>query len=449
MERLKQFLSQAIHIAPLASFRLVFGLVMFAGVLRFALKGWIYDLYIAPSYYFTYFGFDFVQPLGEFGMYAIFALMGISFLLVGLGKFYRIASIIAFLTFTYVELIDKSNYLNHYYFVSIISFLLIFVPADRYFSLRTFFKPSDRITHVPAYTIGIFKAQLGLVYFMAGIAKLNPDWMLKALPLKIWLPAKVNIPIFGSLLQQTWVAYVFSWFGAFYDILIPFFLLIKKYRVLAYFFVIVFHLATYFLFQIGMFPFVMIGATIIFFSADWHIKWQNKLSRYFVKTRSQVYNNYQIKKINSLVLIAISSFFLIQLLLPFRYLAYPGKLFWTEQGYRFSWRVMLMEKAGYAIFKVKNPENGREWEVNNYDFLTTNQEKMMSTQADMILQFAHYLEEYYRNMGINNPIITVESYVSLNGTPSQLMIDPNSDLTQIKESFAHKNWILPFKTNAQ
>ena len=33
----------------------------------------------------------------------------------------------------------------------------------------------------------------------------------------------------------------------------------------------------------------------------------------------------------------------IQLAFPFRYLLYPGNIFWTEEGYRFSWRVMLME----------------------------------------------------------------------------------------------------------
>ena len=41
-----------------------------------------------------------------------------------------------------------------------------------------------------------------------------------------------------------------------------------------------------------------------------------------------------------------------QILIPFRSLIYPGELFWTEEGYRFSWRVMLMEKAGYASFKI-------------------------------------------------------------------------------------------------
>ena len=108
-----------------------------------------------------------------------------------------------------------------------------------------------------------------------------------------------------------------------------------------------------------------------------------------------------------------------------------------------------MEKAGYAIFHITDPFNQRTWEVNNYDFLTPNQEKMMSTQPDMILQFAHYLENHFRSEGIKNPKITAEVYVTLNGRASQLLIDPSLDLTKISDSFAHKNWILELDESKQ
>ena len=107
-----------------------------------------------------------------------------------------------------------------------------------------------------------------------------------------------------------------------------------------------------------------------------------------------------------------------------------------------------MEKAGYAIFNVTDPETGRSFEVNNYDYLTANQEKMMATQPDMILQFTHYLEQQYRISGIADPEVRVECYVTLNGERSRLFIDPQRDLTQEKEGFHHKNWILPYTQNA-
>ena len=131
------------------------------------------------------------------------------------------------------------------------------------------------------------------------------------------------------------------------------------------------------------------------------------------------------------------------MVLPFRYLAYPGSLFWTEQGYRFSWRVMLMEKAGYTTFKISDAKSNKtEW-VNNYDFLTPQQEKMMSTQPDMILQFAHYLADVYQEKGFQEPIVKCNSKVTLNGKRSQLFIDPDIDLAKEPRGFHHKEWILP------
>ena len=222
MNKLYQYISKDVHIAPLVVFRLVFGFVMFFSVLRFALKGWIYDQYIEPTFHFTYLGFSWVKPFGETGMYIVFAVMALSFLCVALGLFYRLASISALVLFTYVELLDKANYLNHYYFVSLVCFLLILVPAHRYFSLDVYRKPSLKRTHVPMWSIGVFKLQLGIVYFFAGVAKLNYEWLINANPLKIWLPAQSHIPVIGSLLAKTWVAYFASWFGAIYDLTVPF-----------------------------------------------------------------------------------------------------------------------------------------------------------------------------------------------------------------------------------
>jgi vitamin K-dependent gamma-carboxylase-like protein len=124
-------------------------------------------------------------------------------------------------------------------------------------------------------------------------------------------------------------------------------------------------------------------------------------------------------------------------------LLYPGELFWTEEGYRFSWRVMLMEKAGAAQFTIKD-SSGKKVIADNTQFLTPLQEKMMSTQPDMILQYAHMLRDHYAQQGFQNPQVYVDSYVALNGRLGKPLIDPNTDLAKEKDSFAHKTWILNF-----
>jgi hypothetical protein len=118
-------------------------------------------------------------------------------------------------------------------------------------------------------------------------------------------------------------------------------------------------------------------------------------------------------------------------------------MFWAEQGYRFGWRVMLMEKAGTATFFVKDSLTGREGIVDNREFLNPHQEKQMAMQPDMILQFAHFLGEYYAKQGVNSPQVRAEVYVTLNARPSELLVDPSIDLMKETDSFSAKTWILP------
>ncbi|OED40213.1 deoxyribonuclease HsdR, partial [Flavobacteriaceae bacterium (ex Bugula neritina AB1)] len=360
----KAYINKNTAAAPLTMFRIFFGLMMLISIIRFWSNGWIDQLYIQPTFFFSYYGFEFVKPLGGY-TYVIFVLCGLSAILVLLGYKYRISIILFFLSFTYIELMDKTTYLNHYYFISILSFLMIFLPANAYFSLDAYRKKKS-YQQIPAWTIDSVKLLLGIVYFYAGLAKLNSDWLVKAMPLKIWLPSKYGIPVLGDLLQQEWVHYSFSYFGAIYDLTIPFLLLYKKTRWIAFLFVMIFHVLTRVLFPIGMFPYIMIISTLIFFDAKFHHKILAFISK-ITKTSKQFFDTgrtYRYTVIpHKLILVILLIFFIIQLLLPFRYLVYPGELFWTEEGYRFSWRVMLMEKAGYANFKIVNSKTGKPFYV--------------------------------------------------------------------------------------
>ncbi len=442
----KNYFTKNTEAAPLAVFRIFFGIMMLLSIIRFWSKGWIDQLYIQPKFFFSYYGFEFVKPIGEY-TYAIFVLCGVSTIFVTLGYKYRIAIITFFLSFTYIELMDKTTYLNHYYFISLLSFLMIFLPANTYYSLDAKRKGVS-FQQIPKWTIDVIKLLLGIVYFYAGLAKLNSDWLIKAMPLKIWLPSKYDIPFLGNFMHQEWVHYLFSYTGAIYDLTIPFLLLYKRTRIFAFILVVVFHVLTRVLFPIGMFPYIMIVSTLIFFDAKLHHKILEIISRLF-KINKNFFDSKLVlsfaPKYNKIVLSMLFVFFTIQLLLPFRYLTYPGELFWTEEGFRFSWRVMLMEKAGYANFKIVDGKTGKRFYVDNDDFLTSFQQKQMATQPDFILQYAHYLKTHFEEEGHQNVQVFVESYVALNGRLSTQYIDPEVDLGKQKESFKHKNWIIPFK----
>lgn len=433
--------------APLAVFRIFFGLMMLASIIRFWSYGWIDKLYIQPEFFFSYYGFEFIKPVGVY-TYALFLICGLAALMVALGYRYKLSITLFFLSFTYIELMDKTTYLNHYYFISLVSFVMIFLPAHAYFSLDARRKPRLAFQEVPKWTIDVLKLLLAIVYFYAGLAKLNSDWLLSAMPLKIWLPSKYDIPMLGGLLQKEWVHYAFSWLGALYDLLIPFLLFYRPTRVPAFAAVVVFHVLTRVLFPIGMFPYIMIVSALIFFDSQVHKRILNLLARGLRFSAAQFNNGRMLvtspSSSNKVKLYGLGLFFMLQLLLPFRHLLYKGELFWSEEGYRFSWRVMLMEKAGYASFKIVDKVSCKRFYVDNSDFLTPLQEKQMATQPDFILEYAHYLKQHFEAQGHENLQVFVESYVALNGRRSRLYIDPVVDLTQFNESFKQKTWILPF-----
>ena len=440
---IKRYLYQPIRIAPLATFRVVFGLLMCFSIIRFWNNGWIETLYLTPEFHFHYSGFQWVKPLGIY-TYLLFSICGLSALLIAAGYKYRLAIILFFLSFTYIELMDKTTYLNHYYFVSVVSFLMIFLPANAYASVDAALGKNKTFSHVPRWTILSVKVLLSMVYFYAGLAKLNSDWLVHATPLKIWLSTKSHLPLIGAWMTQEWFHYAMSWMGALYDLSIPLLLFTKRTRFFAFALVVVFHILTWILFPIGMFPFIMIGSTLIFFSAEFHLKIINWIFSLFGKKPPIQLRSFPNTRGYKRVSVVVGLFIIIQLAVPFRYLFYPGELFWTEQGFRFSWRVMLMEKAGAISFTIIDKNSGKTTHVEPSEYLTRFQEKQMSFQPDFILQFAHFLAEEYKKKGYEEPAVYADCYVALNGRRSQRYINRKIDLTKVHEEQNVLDWLMPF-----
>jgi hypothetical protein len=437
------YLQTPVHIAPLVVFRIIIGAMLIFSTLRFMALGWVEDHYIDPVFHFKYFGFGWVEVLPPFWMYALHILMLLAAVCVMIGFYFRIASVLLFLSFTYTELIDLTYYLNHYYFVSLVLLMLIVTPAGTYFSADASRNPSLATNQIPRFWVVIFQVLLAIVYTYAGLAKINYEWLVNALPLKIWLPAHDKTPLIGVFLKWEIAPYIFSWVGMLYDCTIVLWLWNKRTRLWAYVLVIIFHLLTGILFQIGVFPLVMIGATLIFFSEKWHIKLLEGLTTFLRLSNQKTHIYKKLQPVSQFTLLVFAVFFCFQLLFPWRYVLYPGNIFWTEEGYRFSWRVMLMEKAGTATFYVKDSGSKREGVVVNSEFLNPHQEKQMAMQPDMVLQFAHFLHAHYKNQSMSNPKVRAEVYVTLNAKPSQLVLDPTVNLAAIEDSWQPKTWILP------
>jgi hypothetical protein len=283
------------------------------------------------------------------------------------------------------------------------------------------------------------RAQFAVVYVFGGVAKLNGDWLLRAQPLSIWLGRHGALPLLGGVLAQPWVAYAMSWAGALFDLSIVPLLLGRRTQPLAMVALGLFHLLTARLFNIGMFPYFMLCGSPLFLAPEWPRAW---LSRVVRRARPE---SSKAAAVPGWLLPALAVYFAVQVGLPLRHWLYPGDVCWSEQGFRFSWAVMLMEKDAAVEFRVVEPASGRVFHASPSDYFTPYQTAMMSPQPDMLLEAARVVAADFRARGVREPAVYVDAFASLNGRPMQRLIDPQVDLAHEVDGLSNKAWILPMK----
>ena len=344
-------------------------------------------------------------------MYLLFVALGILAVFILLGFYYRLSAILFFLIFTYTFLLEEARYLNHFYLVSLVSFILIFLPCDRLLSIDSCLHPKRRSTTVPAWTLWLLRSQIAIPYFYAGVAKLNSDW-LQGEPLRMWLAARTDFPLIGSYFTQEWMVYFLTYGGLILDLFVVPFLIWPRTRLAAFLATLVFHLMNVRLFSIGIFPWFMIGATLMFFSPSFPRfvlrergmgnREQGVLSVSATGMEEEGLSKIKLSTRQYLTLTLLGIYLALQLLIPLRHHLYPGNVNWTEEGHRFAWRMKLRTKRGEGQFVVAAPEEGKIWLVDPEAYLTSWQARKMLGQPDMILQFAHYLAQEKQREGYEN-----------------------------------------------
>jgi hypothetical protein len=445
-------LFEPVDIASLVFFRVVFGLVMLWEATRLWRAAEAY--FLRPKFQFKYYGFAWVHVLPGDGIYYLIALLGILASLIALGFFHRIAAALFFVGITYIFLLDKTYYLNHMYLVSILSFLLIIIPCHRSFSLDALINPKLRSQFVPAWSLWLLRAQIGIPYFYGGLAKLNPDW-LRGEPMRTWLAELTSIPLVGHLLTEEWVVYLFSYGGLGFDLLIVPLLLFRKTRAIAFIASAMFHLTNAYIFNIGIFPWLMIPATLIFFPPSWPRRLMATVRRKELDLEAEVTPTPELfPAYRRLTICFLMVYLAIQVLVPFRQALYPGYSSWTEEGYRFSWNMKLDENESLGIFYVTDAKSHQKQKYPPEKIvnilLTRNQYLTMAASPDMILQFAHYLAELYKEKGYPDVEVKARALVTLNGRPPRLLIDPKVNLAKVKRRrWPPAPWILPLRHEKQ
>ncbi|KAJ6653267.1 hypothetical protein lerEdw1_009431 [Lerista edwardsae] len=94
-----------------------------------------------------------------------------------LGCFYRLSCLLFVLPYWYIFFLDKTTWNNHSYLYGLIGFQLLVMNANRYWSVDGLLHPRKKNAHVPLWNYTVLRMQIFIVYFIAGIKKLDADWV--------------------------------------------------------------------------------------------------------------------------------------------------------------------------------------------------------------------------------------------------------------------------------
>ncbi|MBI5088765.1 MAG: HTTM domain-containing protein [Actinobacteria bacterium] len=424
--------ARPVHAASTAVFRIAFGLVVAVSMVRFVAKGWVESLYLAPTHHLTYARFEWVRPLPGPVMYAVMVVLAATGIGIAVGWRTRACALVFTAGFAYTELIEASLYLNHYWFVTLAGLLVVLLPTDRYWSVDAWRGRVARSGVVPAGVVWALRAQIAVVYVFAGVAKINVDWM-HGLPMRMWFADRADVAVIGPLLGTPGAALAASWFGLLFDTTIVGWLLWQRSRPIAYVVVIAFHAVTGVLFRIGMFPWVMVVATLVFFDPSWpHQLWRRITGRLASEPVEAVLGS--APRLQPIVRCALVALAAVELVLPLRHLVEPGDVRVTEEGYYLSWRVMLTEKSALLDFVVSDPTTGEQWIAEPTLVLTDWQAAQAAIRPDLLLATAHLVDGYYRDRLGHDVEVRARSFVSINGRAPQPLADPTIDLSAVSRT---------------
>ena len=430
---LLQWLHAPLDVASLVYFRIVFGAILLWDLLLYDQKRIAYH-WLAPKFHFTYFGFEWIHPLPGEGMFLLVYVLRVLAVMIAAGFLYRASCTLFFLGFTYIFLIDQAEHLNHIYLTCLLSFLMIFIPAHRAFSVDARLRPGLRSDAAPAWCLYLLRFQVAVVYIFGALAKVNGDW-LRGEPVRSWLAGRADYPVVGPLFGYEATVYFIAYGGLFFDLLVVPLLLSRRTRVPALAVSLFFHLMNNWLFDIAIFPWLMLAATFLYFPPEWPRIFLGFAPVDLSRT------SFPVRKLTAALLGAYAA---VQVLVPLRHWLYPGDVNWTEEGHRFAWHMKLRSKAGQARFTATDPATGRTWPVQATDYLSPWQSSRMATRPDMILQFSHYLADTIREQeGLTNIEIRARVLVTMNGRRPQLLVNPEVDLASEPRSLAPARWIQP------
>jgi hypothetical protein len=382
--------------------------------------------------------------MGATGMNVLMGLLLISTILITIGWYSKLGLISFFIGFTYLWLIDKGYFNNHYYLMSLISFLLIWMPVENSFSLNKKKQNLDK-KYIPYWPIMTLKLQWFLVFFIAGLAKVNKFWILELQPMKHAVAYKAEITGNEIWNSEIWPLF-FSYGGLIFDLSIGFLLWSSKTRILGIILLLFFNVSNLIFFhdigEIGIFPLFVICSVVLFIEPEKISSTFNTKSIEIKKSKSK--NKIEFFNINKSVSALLIIWFAFQILFPFRYLLYDNNPEWSGDGNRFSWRMKLAYKNYDFKFYVYDPLTKDKYPVKIENMLTQKQYNNLGYYPEFIPPLAIMIKKEAILKGVENAEIRADFLVGFNDLPQKFIVDPNIDLSSLTNHIIKPNYyVLP------
>jgi len=434
LHKLCNYLFEQEDSSYIALFRMLWGLTMCYEIFLFVRDNFmklIHHYYLNPyGWTFKYYLFEFVEvmPLDLMKIYTFSILIAAVFITIGLQ--YRFASIYFFFGISYLFLCESTHYLNHIYLVIVISFVMIFLPCNCCYSVDVIKRPHLYRPTLPKITLFFLRFFIIVVYTYAGIVKINEDW-LRGEPLRHWVGRKPNA-YYGELLTRESAIYLLSYGGMIYDLIVGPLLLWGPTFWIGIAATLFFHISNKLLFNIGIFPYLMIASTSLFFSPWTFRRILFKLRRPFSKfefPKTISFSQTHIRKITTnekVIIFFVVIFVAFWVLFPIRHYAYPGYVVWNEQGHVFSWRMKLRDKGCFGSVYGYHPLLDLPFSVPIEKTLSRIQAVKVFSRPWLFVQYAHFLGDLYAVNDTRAEIYTYW-YCTVNYRPRQLFADPTID----------------------
>ncbi|KAM4747726.1 vitamin K-dependent gamma-carboxylase [Rhinophrynus dorsalis] len=443
--------------AALGVFRFLFGLLMFLDIPQERGLSHLDYKYLDGLDVCRFPLFNSLRPLPLDWMYLIYMLMLLGALGITLGCCYRLSCLLFLLPYWYVFFLDKTTWNNHSYLYGLIGFQFTIINANRYWSIDGLLNPRKRNAHVPLWNYTLLRTQIFIVYFIAGIKKLDADWVegysMGTLS-RHWLfdPFKL------FLSEEMTSLVVVHWGGLILDLTAGYLLFFDATRPLALFFVSYFHCMNSQLFNIGMFSYTMLATSPLFCYPDWPRRLVAKLPcclHWFLpqtqppqESSECVYPGRRGKAAtkpgfwHKLGAVFTVFYIMEQLFLPYSHFITQGYNNWTNGLYGYSWDMMVHSRSHQHV-KITY-RDGITGEIGYLNPGVFTQTRRWKDHNDMLKQYAVCLQGLLGAYNISEPEIYFDVWVSINDRFQQRLFDPTVDIVKADWSpFLKTSWVKP------